>query len=379
VRADPGGQTAAEYLGLLAAAALLLAALWSLTAAVRFDAAVCPALLCATPAAPASRAGPLAAHLAELEAERDALLASDPWLAGDLPGLGDDLRRGLDGIAAAFDIAAPAGGALAVVDQLFGWPELRVSRRGRLADLDGRIARLRRWSGERRRLAAFDPAGDGRVVEVLGDVPPSEADHVAVFVPGVSTDLRTFDRLLRPRALALHELAALAAGQETVATVVWLGYDPPDAVVSWGGATGASAAAGGAALARFVAELDAAARPRQHQTLIGHSYGSLVAADALAAGADVDEAVLLGSPGVRRDHVGELRTRARVWAGKTVRDEIDLVPNVRVGPLGHGRDPTDPAFGARRLDTGGATGHGGYFTDLDALGAIAAVVVGAEP
>jgi hypothetical protein len=389
VRADQRGQTAAEYLGLLVVVALVLAGIGGLGIGHGSAADTARGVLCrlgggCEDEADAGSAGEASApervleHIAALEAERAGLLGREPWLAGNLPGPADDVRRVVDRLAAHFDVEPPVTGPFVVVDQLIGWPEVRLSRRGEVAELAERIVRFRRWAAEDRQLLTFDPSGDGRVVEVIGDVPLSEADHVVVLVPGVFHELEKYDWLLRARAREVHDVAVSLAGDETVATVAWLGYDPPDAVLTWASATGGSAAAGGAELARFVAALDAVAGPGQHQTVIGHSYGSLVAADALAAGADVDEAVLIGSPGVRRDTVADLGTDAVVWVGKTARDEIDLVPNVRLGPLGHGRDPTDPRFGARRFDTGGAVGHGGYFSDLRALSRIVQIALDHE-
>ena len=48
------------------------------------------------------------------------------------------------------------------------------------------------WAATGRQFLAFDPAGDGTAVEVLGDL--STADRIAVLVPGVDTTLRDFDR-----------------------------------------------------------------------------------------------------------------------------------------------------------------------------------------
>ncbi len=71
--------------------------------------------------------------------------------------------------------------------------------------------------------------------------------------------------------------------------------------------------------------------------------------------------VVFGSPGMRAGNVNELGTSARVWAAKDPTDWIDRIPHVEVGDLGHGADPADPAFGARRIAADDAAGHAGYF------------------
>ena len=41
------------------------------------------------------------------------------------------------------------------------------------------------WAGEGRQFLTFDPRGNGRIVEVFGDL--VAADRIAVLVPGVAT------------------------------------------------------------------------------------------------------------------------------------------------------------------------------------------------
>src|SRR5690606_29371670 len=93
--------------------------------------------------------------------------------------------------------------------------------------------------------------------------------------------------------------------------------------------------------------------------LVCHSYGATVCGLA-APDLPVDDLVLLAAPGVRADSAAGLRTRARVWAARAPDDWIRWVPHVRLGDLGHGMDPADPAFGARPLPVDGVHGHDGY-------------------
>jgi hypothetical protein len=80
---------------------------------------------------------------------------------------------------------------------------------------------------------------------------------------------------------------------------------------------------------------------------------------------------------MRAGHVRELRTDARVWAAKDDSDWISKVPGVQLLGLGHGNDPTDPSFGARRLPAELAEGHTGYFVPgTDSLRAFAAIADG---
>src|SRR4051812_19683808 len=90
------------------------------------------------------------------------------------------------------------------------------------------------WAAQGRHFLEFDPAGDGRAVEVLGDL--ATATRVAILVPGVDSVLADFDRGLggvprrapRVQARTLYQrLSQRAAG---VAGIAWLRYDPPEGV-----------------------------------------------------------------------------------------------------------------------------------------------------
>lgn len=220
-----------------------------------------------------------------------------------------------------------------------------------------------------RRILAFDPRGRGQIAEVYGDL--ASADRVSVVVPGSDIDLSTFDRSKdqygTPAGMArsLHA----AAGDRT-AVVAWVGYTTP---VGLGpdAATGRLAEAGAPRLARFVQGLTASGAPRP--AVFCHSYGSVVCGLA-APKLPASDLVVLGSPGMRADSVSDLHTTARVWAARDDSDWIGDVPNVELFGLGHGADPAEPGFGARRVPAERAEGHTGYFAPgTDSLQAFAAI------
>ena len=78
-----------------------------------------------------------------------------------------------------------------------------------------------------RQLLEFDPRGQGRVVEVVGDL--ARADRIAVMVPGSHSRLDTFDRPHGPGGAARAQIGQIRAvdPDATVAVVAWLGYDTP--------------------------------------------------------------------------------------------------------------------------------------------------------
>jgi len=233
-----------------------------------------------------------------------------------------------------------------------------------------------------RLLLLLDAAGSGRAVVAVGN--PDVARHVAVVVPGMATGVEDDLGALVRSAGRLHDAAAAqsAGGEGSVAVLAWLGYATPSiATVLFD----RKAKAAMEDLRRCLAGLRVAGRawPAPHVTVVGHSYGSLVAGLALQGRRLADDLVLLGSPGVGLDRADDLRVpKGRVYVAEA--------PGDRVADTGYfGGDPSEEAFGATALSTTQAPegqpsaatrGHSRY---LDAgtasLSNVAAVVAGSEP
>jgi len=238
------------------------------------------------------------------------------------------------------------------------------------------------WSGGDRQFLAFDPRGNGRIVEVFGDL--GSADRIAVLVPGVSTTAENFntglddvrDRAPAVQARALYDATRAAAPGRHVAVIAWLGYDAPQGV----GRTAAReelAQAGAKSLDRFAEDL-AVMRPTADVTLIGHSYGSVVTGLAAAdLPSQVRDLVVVGSPGMGVSRAADLHTSARVWAGQSARDWINWVPAFQVWGAGHGPLPTTAGFGGRVFGTSGVLDHDHYLAPgTQSLKNIVKVVLG---
>lgn len=232
----------------------------------------------------------------------------------------------------------------------------------------------------------YDPTahdGDGGVAVGLGD--PDTADHVSVTVPGLTTET---DSLLG-NLDDLDDLydAAVDADRGEVASVYWGDYDAPSGLTTdpldyLGVVDDAKAEVGGERLADFLDQLAASDRgDAAHLTAIGHSYGSATLGQALADGIAVDDAVVVGSPGVPAATVADL-TAADVWVGSMDNDPVSLLgeDGTRNGVLGH--DPATDDFGAERFATGDGSpriedlldNHRSYFED-ESLANIARVVI----
>jgi pimeloyl-ACP methyl ester carboxylesterase len=212
-----------------------------------------------------------------------------------------------------------------------------------------------------RRILAFDPEGPGRVAEVFGDL--REAERVSVVVPGVDTDLLTFQRTHRPysapvgMAKALYAAERRASPSTRTAVIAWADYTAPSGL-GIDSATAMRAEDGAVRLDSLVRALPGTAPV----SLFCHSYGSVVCGVAAHGLPDrVSDIAVAGSPGMRVEKAAQLRTGARVWAMRDADDWIQDVPYLELGGLGHGADPVSAGFGARVLSAAGAKGHAGYF------------------
>ena len=241
-----------------------------------------------------------------------------------------------------------------------------------------------KWTGHGSQYLAFDARGNGRVVEVFGNL--AAANRIAVLVPGVSTTADNFntgldgvrDRAPAVQARALYDATRVAAPGEHVAVIAWLGYDAPQGV----GRTAAReelARAGATALDAFTRDL-ATMRPSARVTVIGHSYGSVVAGLAAAdLPSQVKDLVVVGSPGMGVSRAADLHTSAHIWAGQSAQDWIDWVPAFQVWGAGHGTLPVTPGFGATVFGTNGVTDHDQYLASgTQSLGNIVSIVLGLD-
>jgi alpha/beta hydrolase family protein len=279
--------------------------------------------------------------------------------------------------------------------------------RDRLRDLrhglDTLADRLASEDGPRAYLLRLDLAGEGRAVVALGD--PDRADNVLTQVPGMTADLTSYGgELARAERIAVR--AAELGPRAATSTVMWLDYDAPDFLDEAASARRATAAA--PTLRRFQEGLRATHDgPPARQTVLGHSYGSLVVGTA-AAGAPMaaDSIVFVGSPGVGVDSASALHAPAgQVWSSTSRSDVIQYaalspggllreVAAAQTGPLagpllalGHperelwfGHNPSDPAFGARVFASQPDGGHVGYWDrGRPALDALTAIALGRTP
>jgi hypothetical protein len=212
-----------------------------------------------------------------------------------------------------------------------------------------------------RQFLAFDPSGNGRAAEVFGDLP--QAQRISVVVPGVDTNVLTFEKLddwyTAPSGMgsSLYTAERTASPGTRTAVIAWADYTAP-AGLGMDAAIGTLAKAGAVRLRALTAALPG----RTPISLFCHSYGSVVCGVAARSlPSRVTDMAVAGSPGMRVSSERGLHTGARVWAMRDSGDWIRDIPYVDVVGLGHGADPVSRNFGARVVSASGAQGHSGYF------------------
>lgn len=256
-------------------------------------------------------------------------------------------------------------------------------RRARAAGRDGHAGALGHVLDEvgvpDRFLLGFAEGAGGVTAAVCAGVLDRGA-NVAVVVPGIGTRTGNLARMVaeadRLRLLADEQNRAAGCGVPTAA-VAWLGYRTPTVSGSLrrdrSAASYRSARSAAAALAGFCRRWGRFGR----LTLVGHSYGSVVAGAALGAGVPAVAAVVAaGSPGLGCADVG-------VFAGRGVEVfALEAFGDAVAGLGWFGADPGGLA-GVRKLATGRSVrgragrGHTSYLAEgTTSLWNIAAVVGG---
>jgi len=263
-------------------------------------------------------------------AARDALVNGHPDLVGPIDGIPPPMRY-----AANRKLVIRARDAAA--------------RRGD----DAMVARLARWLADQSRQFLLVDIPGGRIAEVIGNL--DTAGHVAVVVPGIRNDLTNFDGLTSDAVNLFRQASAMAS--RGVATISWLGYNPPGLPAA---PFDEIAKAAALRLRDFVAGL--VLRKGVTISVVAHSYGTLLTGYALRHGLLVDSVVALGSPGMGAQTAADLHipTGTRFYAARAPGDPVGWSENF-------GRDPADPRFGATRIatgqhDGGGPIGHTSYFS-----------------
>lgn len=176
---------------------------------------------------------------------------------------------------------------------------------------------------------------ENTMVLAFGDI--DSADHITTIIPGVGSQWDTYASVAKD----FHSGGA---------TIMWFGYTPPASLPA--GVATQPAAVGGENLHAFQDALRA--RTDAKLTVIGHSYGSVVAGYAASESSlAADTLILAGSPGVPKDLKND-----RVVVALTDADLITFTTTNRVAI--HGEDPAlNPRYEQWRF----SGGHSDYLNN----------------
>ncbi|MCT7355120.1 alpha/beta hydrolase family protein [Streptomyces sp. 15-116A] len=284
------------------------------------------------------------------------------------------------------------------------WDRKRKELKGTVDGMDALQTRIDTYQDETTRpyLLGFNEKGNGRVVVSIGN--PDTADNVVTYVPGTGTKLSSIGGDIN-RAELLHQQAKFTDPAHKTASIMWLGYDAPQDLL--GDATDPKYADNAREpLSNFLTGIDTTHNGNVNSTVLGHSYGTLVAGETMRDHPDlpVDRAILVGSPGVGVDHANDLNIGAdNVFAATAKNDLVNLAPPP-AGPLAplnpkaymrlfddhsimYGNDPISNEFGGRTFNVpdGALPGTDGLmpahsqYWDGDSLKRMANIATGGTP
>lgn len=226
---------------------------------------------------------------------------------------------------------------------------------GPIGDLEDRIALYESILRDDRQIVYFDPAGDGAIAELHGDIGP-RTDNVGVLVPGTGSDMSNFQgTAARSRSFQLED------PDGGLAMISWMGTDLPDSIPKDAPFANYSVD-GGPRLADFSRdlqlEIDRSASPDAHVTVAGHSYGGAVVGRSELHGLQADRVLHIASAGMGHDvqDPDDLPSSQRQVDRYSLTAPGDLIELAQGAPqvtdnIGHGADP-DTFDGTVRLHSG---------------------------
>ncbi|MFJ3490043.1 alpha/beta hydrolase [Leifsonia aquatica] len=219
-------------------------------------------------------------------------------------------------------------------------------------------------------LYAYQPGEHTKVALSTGLI--DDAEHVSLIVPGMGTTAGDIGRYAKASENLLRLQSTVSGlGASKIAVLAWLDYTPPMALDVSGVLGNDLAEAGADRLVNTLQGMQAVKgweAQSPHLSVVAHSYGTNVAAVALARpGGGAGNVVMLGSAGVSGGapvaaalHV----PLGEVYATQAVADEWAPIGQALSGRI----DPTGAAYGAHVVTSEGTTIDGRELKGVDSHG-----------
>lgn len=249
---------------------------------------------------------------------------------------------------------------------------LASSDAARFEDKLGALDVIEKVLQTRRQLLVLDGDDGWQLHAAVGIGDVDTADNVAVFTPGFGSTVQTGLVPCDAEMAALQlrsKLMTTYRGNETTATVTWIGYDAPQpAEVILGERSVASsrlAKAGGDRLATFYTGINASRGEDPHLVALGHSYGSTTTGYALRhGGTGVDDAAVFGSAGLSTSRLDDLQVPAgHLYALAADHDHVADLPRFGAVPTSINGVKVLSTHPNAERHTIGSAGHSEYLVD----------------
>src|SRR6266702_3488217 len=207
---------------------------------------------------------------------------------------------------------------------------------------DAKIALYQDIIANNRQIIAFDPSGNGKIAELIGNIGPNTT-NVGVLVPGLNTSMANFNDYANDAKSFVQ-----ANRNGNLAMVAWANGSFPQTL---GQATSPSySQADGPALADFSHQLrdqiNQCAGPGNdvQTTYAGHSYGGAILGLAEQNGLDANRALYVEPAGMGHDvwspsDLHDMQPNVQRYSMTAPGDPIGAIQGLQVLGLGHGADP----------------------------------------
>jgi pimeloyl-ACP methyl ester carboxylesterase len=308
----------------------------------------------------ASGTGPFASQVAANRVKVDSALTSEQGNLSSMQAKLADLKKQDEGVEDDYTRGLNASDERQLQDQITASQQ--------------KISLYQDILANNRQILAFDPSGNGKIAELIGNIGP-QTTNVGVLVPGTFTTMADFNKYAQDAASFVN-----ADPKGDLAMVAWANGNFPQSLV-----TQAPDPSYSQAMAPDLASFSHQLRDQINQaagpgndvqvTYAGHSYGGAVVGLAEQDGLDANRTLYIESAGMGHNvwspsDLNDMQPDVQRYSMTAPGDPISYTQGIQLFGWGHGANPnTFP--GVTDLSTGnypngqpitGLAAHNGVFT-----------------